>query len=506
MKVLKKRISLLILILTILFLYNNCSDNNQYRKEEVVNPKHTIISVNPISGVEGSTVSITGSHFGDNPSDIAVKFNGSLAEQITLISNNQISAIVPSGSSTGPVSVTIKSTTVESTFDFTINEISVNPTITELSSASEFAGTMITITGTNFGNDASSLSVKFNGVEVNEITLVSTTQITVLVPVGASSGPVTVAKMGVKTAIGPNFRVKTPVNFKIAFLGDSDIGINADAVLELIKAEEANLVVHPGDLNYSEIPQDFEDNINGILGIDFPYFYSVGNHDDTVWNGDNGYQSFLEGRFQRLGIPWKGQLGVLSSFSFHGIFFVASAPDEFEISTTTAGEHIHNELSTSSSIWNISFWHKNQRRMQIGLKGNEAGWDVYDESRKGGAIIATAHEHSYCRTYEMENFKEQTISSTDNTINLAKDDPSTSLDEGRSFAFVSGLGGKNIREAQNGLENNPWWADVYHSGNGAQYGALFGEFNYNGDESLARFYFKDIDGRERDLFFVRSKN
>ncbi len=82
----------------------------------------------------------------------------------------------------------------------------------------------------------------------------------------------------------------------------------------------------------------------------------------------------------------------------------------------------------------------------------------------------------------------------------------TSNDEGRSFAFVSGLGGRGIRDAEDGLENNPWWANVYHSNNGGQYGALFGEFNYNGDTSLARFYFKDINGVVRDVFFVRSNN
>jgi len=89
---------------------------------------------------------------------------------------------------------------------------------------------------------------------------------------------------------------------------------------------------------------------------------------------------------------------------------------------------------------------------------------------------------------------------------LQKDDPlTTDLDEGRSFAFVSGLGGANIRVAKNGIDAKPWWASVYRKNNGGQYGVLFGEFNYNGDATLARFYFKDIDGVVIDTFFVRSK-
>jgi len=144
--------------------------------------------------------------------------------------------------------------------------------------------------------------------------------------------------------------------------------------------------------------------------------------------------------------------------------------------------------------------------MQIGGKGNEAGWNVYEESRKAGAIIVTGHEHSYSRTHEMSNFQNQIVSSTSNTVVLQKDNlATTGSDEGRSFAFVSGLGGKGIRDVESGLDSNPWWANTYHKSNGAQYGVLFGEFNYNGDATLARFYFKDIDGVVRDVFFVRSE-
>ena len=126
--------------------------------------------------------------------------------------------------------------------------------------------------------------------------------------------------------------------------------------------------------------------------------------------------------------------------------------------------------------------------MQIRGKRDEAGWDVYEESRKGGAIIATAHEHLYSRTCEMSNFENQSISSTEDTVNLWADNLRTSnIDEGRSFAFVSGLGGKSIRDAEDGLDNNPWWANVYHSKNGGQHGTLFGEFQLS-----RRYFFSEV--------------
>lgn len=265
------------------------------------------------------------------------------------------------------------------------------------------------------------------------------------------------------------------------------------------------MVIHAGDLDYVENPQLFEDHINNVFGEDFPYIFSAGNHDAPVWSNVDGYQKRLEDRFKRIGISWSGNLGTLSSFTYKGIFFIATSPNELGVSGQQAGEFIKDQLLQNSLKWRISFWHKNQQLMQIGGKQDEVGWNVYEQSRKGGAIIATGHEHSYCRTYEMSSFQNQVIANTDATIILKNDELATSADEGRSFSFVSGLGGNSVREAQAGLELNPWWASAYYNGNGGQYGALFGVFNYNGDPVMARFYFKDIDGKEIDNFFAKTE-
>ncbi|MEP4095931.1 fibronectin type III domain-containing protein, partial [Reichenbachiella sp.] len=298
----------------------------------------------------------------------------------------------------------------------------------------------------------------------------------------------------------------TPVNFKVAFIGDAGTSANADAVLNLISAEGADAVVHAGDMTYSSNPGAFEANINAVLGANFPYFWSAGNHDDHVWRGAGNFQELGEARMNRLGIPWTGDLGVASTFTYQGIFFVAAAPQELGQTQTSAGNHIKNSLAANNAIWSIAYWHKNQTLMQLGGKGNEAGWPVYEESRKGGALIATGHEHSYARSHEMSDMQNQGVSTTSNTVTLKKDNPATTgVDEGRSFAFVSGLGGQGIRVATNNKQNNPWWASTYYDGNGGQFAALFGEFNYNGDATLAHFYYKDIDGVVVDDFFVRTE-
>lgn len=64
------------------------------------------------------------------------------------------------------------------------------PTITNFSPASGIAGDVVVITGTNFSSSGSGNIVKFNGV-IATVTNVSATQLTVMVPVGATTGNIT---------------------------------------------------------------------------------------------------------------------------------------------------------------------------------------------------------------------------------------------------------------------------------------------------------------------------
>jgi hypothetical protein len=287
----------------------------------------------------------------------------------------------------------------------------------------------------------------------------------------------------------------------IAFFGDQGLGPDAEDVLALVRDEGADAVVHTGDFDYENDPAAWEAQIDALLGPDFPYFASAGNHDESTFYGRGGYQEVLEARMQRLGIPWDGDLGVRSSFHFQGIFIVQTAPGSFGGGDEVHAPYIREALAADDSIWSISAWHKNMRRMQVGGKANETGWGVYEESRRGGAIVATAHEHSYSRTHLLADMANQVVASTEGPLVLAADDPATPEDEGRSFAFVSGLGGHSIRDQE---IDGPWWASVYTSDQGARFGALFGVFNHQGDPNLARFYFKDVTGRVVDEFFVTS--
>ena len=130
--------------------------------------------------------------------------------------------------------------------------------------------------------------------------------------------------------------------------------------------------------------------------------------------------------------------------------------------------------------------------MQLGTKRDEVGWGVYEACREGGAIIANGHEHSYARTHLMKSFRRLSVASRSSTLRVKK---------GESFLIVSGLGGRSIRDQD---RDGHWWAAVYTSDQGANFGALFCTFAVDGEPNRARCYFKDIDGRVADRFVIIS--
>jgi len=74
----------------------------------------------------------------------------------------------------------------------------------------------------------------------------------------------------------------------------------------------------------------------------------------------------------------------------------------------------------------------------------------------------------------------------------------------QSFAFVSGVGGLSLRSWETQLANNPWWAAVAATNNGIGYGALYCQFNIDGQENKAHCEQIDINGNTWDDFDIYS--
>ena len=310
-------------------------------------------------------------------------------------------------------------------------------------------------------------------------------------------------------------KAATPPNLLVAFIGDQGNTGNANAVLKLIKSEGAAATVHNGDFDYADNPASWEDRINSILGPDYPYFAVVGNHDTTAWNGIGGYQSYLNARQARVpAMGCTGDLGVKATCKFQGLTIVESCVGTNELGghgncskdSTEQVSFLQSSLSANGSIWSICLWHKNQHDMQVGGKSDEVGWKAYRACMSAGAIIATGHEHSYARTQTLTDLGNRALNHG-RTGELE----TLNLDLGKTFVFVSGLGGVGIRDYEASKhDDDTWWASYYASNRWlkndilqagtASYGALFIRFHVDGNPRKAHAYFKDVNGRIADAF------
>jgi hypothetical protein len=311
------------------------------------------------------------------------------------------------------------------------------------------------------------------------------------------------------TTLQPGGGSTTPPDFKVAFLGDQGLNRDARAVLALIKAEDPSLVLQLGDLGYEEgdprSPLLWETQIDQALGRDVPLLSVIGNHDVERWRT---YERLLLARQARIeGAVCSGRYGVDSACAYEGLFIIRSGigtlPDQRDHGPHVA--YLESQLAESSATWKICAWHKNQRAMQVGDKRNEVGWDAYEVCREAGALIVTAHEHSYSRTKTLVDIPRRTVSPD------WPDPDVLTVAPGSTFVVVAGLGGDSIRGQERcrpttypyGCDGE--WASIYTADQGARPGALFVTFHVDGDPKKARGYFKNIDREIIDTFTVQAR-
>jgi hypothetical protein len=273
---------------------------------------------------------------------------------------------------------------------------------------------------------------------------------------------------------------------KIAFIGDTGAGSNFQSVLNLIKAEGAELTIVAGDTSYDSSKDDNWDSmVRNTLGSD-PALIAAGNHD----YGDSNINDVISYGKSRLNnqnnVQCTGRYAEQMTCQLGNVHIVLSAIGASG-NRSDHESYITNSLNDApNGDWRICAWHKNQRDMQVGGKSDEVGWTAYETCRQQGAIISTGHEHSYSRTHLLSDMSSQQIASTSSNF---------TVEEGKTFAFVSGLGGIGTRDQE---RNGDWWASIYTSTQGARYGAMFATFY----DDYAEFYFKTINGEIIDQFTV----
>ena len=130
----------------------------------------------------GKTVQILGQKF---TGTTGVSFNGVVAT-FTIVSDTFLTAVVPTGATTGSVVVTTPGGTLTSNKIFR-----VTPQILSFSPPSGAVGTAVTITGVSL---TQTTKVTFGGVTATTFAVISDTQVTATVPTGGKTG-----KIGITT-------------------------------------------------------------------------------------------------------------------------------------------------------------------------------------------------------------------------------------------------------------------------------------------------------------------
>jgi hypothetical protein len=142
-------------------------------------------------------------------------------------------------------------------------------------------------------------------------------------------------------------------------------------------------------------------------------------------------------------------------------------------------------------------------------------------------MIATGHEHNYARSMNLNN-----VGDRSHDHGAFGDPKNLELSSGKTFVFVSGVGGASLRPVHCARAQKSWWATVFSNNyllqNGSltysqcakddlretvepggpthyNYGALFITYGVDGDARLAKAQFKTVDGLVIDEFTIRSK-
>lgn len=188
----------------------------------------SITNVAPSIGPVGTSVTLTGT----NLSPVwpyNVQFNGVLATESG--GATSITTSVPAGATTGPITVKRGCITI-STPDFIVTAGPVAPTITDFTPTSGPIGSTVTITGTNFDPVATNNTVKFNGIDAATPSLASAISLTVIVPTGASTGPISVTTLAGTGTSSTNFTVtctppSPPTTTSVSRCGDGTVTLTA---------------------------------------------------------------------------------------------------------------------------------------------------------------------------------------------------------------------------------------------------------------------------------------
>lgn len=242
----------------------------------------SIVEFDPTAGTAGTTVNIYGTAFSPVANQNVVAFNG-VATVVQAASATQLVTSVPDGATTGPISVTTPNGTVLSSTPFVIGGA---PTITSFAPTIGAPGDTFTVTGTNFSTVPADDQLKINGVLANSVSS-TLTDLVAGVPVGATSGRLSISTPGGSSQSSDDFFVPPPPYTAASVDDTRRMAIGGSRMVNINNPGHLGLVVFDATAGQTISLQLSDQSVEGYISI-FKPDGTVAL--DPVWLG----QSFID--------------------------------------------------------------------------------------------------------------------------------------------------------------------------------------------------------------------
>ena len=203
-----------------------------------------VLQFTPSSTPIGTTVTIYGTGFSATLASNTVKFNGTTATVLTA-STTVLTANVPSGATSGPISVTVGASTATSAASFTVG-MGGAPTLASFTPVVGNYGATVTLTGTNYDTTQINNRVALTGA-MGAVATASSTNLTVPVPSTAQTGPISVSTIQGRATSAQDFYVAPPgvVSADVQYTGRVTVD-GPTVVASITSANKTGLMVFNG--------------------------------------------------------------------------------------------------------------------------------------------------------------------------------------------------------------------------------------------------------------------
>lgn len=359
----------------------------------VVLRRATLAKIEPAEAYCGSEVKITGTSLVSD--GIKVYFEDKTAEVVSCTPEELI-VKVPAGLATGEalVSVETKYEKIEAKLDFTVRAAA---TVTGLSVASQYIGKLVTITGQNFGTEASDVVVKLGDkaakvilcvddaivievpvVDVYGETILSMAILGVAVNMGEHSAIEVKEAPQVRSVKSSNALAENNLSAKVPFVnGDNVIftgvgfGTDASKVKVLFGSEE----IAPSSVTAATVEAVIPDNFTGTVALKFNGFEDTFGSTELqqVKAGDEITEYILKNYKQ----PFVGKNGITSGWDAPMYWETNPASQNYNLSSSHASGFYINPNATG-----------NKELEKLGVLVMQAGWDC--DVMPNGKIWQTA--------------------------------------------------------------------------------------------------------------------